>query len=491
MSSCLRVICVLCLLPAIVAGTCSPDDATLLPARRQTVSGEQRELLARFVHVTDSHIVDQESPARLAGAGAVVSAAWREWESCSTQLYDGIIRTANRIHVSGRTVDFLVHTGDATDNVQHNELSWFMAVMNGGLVNPLSGVDDRPLEARPEPHLDPHATFLAQGLYRQGVHGDASTIPWYVLMGNHDVYAVGVFPIVTGWGGLRVAPLPLQPRPGILLPSYLNPTGSLTHGRVTPNRPGPPDLYTWPQPVLPVADRAFFDEQEFIDVLLASPMSPPGHGFEPGGPPWYSTSPVSGVRLIGLHTSDHVQRVTGLDYHEGAISQQQLEWLRAELAAATDRGEIIIVASHHPSRAMEGPHRSAVDHEGIRRILNDYSGVVVHLAGHRHQHRVADRGGYVEIETASTLDWPQEARLVEIWRDLESGEILVGYEVFSHVDEALPPLGDDPLEEMRRRALELAAARPLDSLARTTGDTLDSAGEPADRQGLVRLRSGR
>jgi hypothetical protein len=101
-----------------------------------------------------------------------------------------------------------------------------------------------------------------------------------------------------------------------------------------------------------------------------------------------------------------------------------------------------------------------------------------------------NHGGYVEIETCSTLDWPLEARLIEIWRNVETGGIVVGYEMFSHLADDLPPLGDDPLAALRLQAHLLAGAGLAEPDARLVGTALDNVGTDADRSGLVNVRPG-
>ena len=101
-------------------------------------------LVARLAQISDTHLVDEESPARFPGAHMITHSAWRPFEAYSAQLLDGAIRTVNRMHASGRTIDFLLHTGDFGDNAQQNELDWFFSVMDGDEINPLTGPDDRP-----------------------------------------------------------------------------------------------------------------------------------------------------------------------------------------------------------------------------------------------------------------------------------------------------------------------------------------------------------
>lgn len=431
------------------AGGCDGRLETLLPPRDSgPVDAAGLTLVTRFVHVSDTHVVDEESPARFAGAHMITPSAWRPYEAYSTQLVDGILRATNRTHAAGRTIDFLVHTGDACDNAQANELAWFITLFEGGLLDPRSGPDDRRPDQRPEADRDPHAPFVAQGLYRQGVHGDERSIPWYFVLGNHDVYAIGVFPIFADADGRRFAPLPLDWRPGLLLPTRLDPLADRAYGNVTPAGPGPPCLFETPQPVVPNAGRAYVDKKAFLTAVATSASSPASA--------WYSVAPRPGLRLVGLDTTEAATKWPGGFYMEGALSAAQVEFLRAELEAATDRGEWVIVATHHPSEALSPALGSAVTGPQFRALLRGHPHVVLHLAGHRHRNRVTDYGGYLEIETCSTLDAPQEGRVIEIWTDDLTDQIVIAYEMFSHLADHVPALGDDPLRPLRQDAHELA-----------------------------------
>jgi len=481
---------VVCLIVGTWLGCDSVDVGLPLPAREfgsDDVTG--LTLVARIAHVSDTQLIDEESPARFAGADALADVAWRPHESYSTQLLDGIVRTVNHIHASGRPIDFLVHTGDACDNVQSNELQWLVAVFDGESIDPLTGLDDRPAETLPPAFLDPHAGFQAMGLYRESRHGAWPSIPWYVVFGNHDVHAIGVFPIITLAGGMRVAPLPLDARPGLVLPVRLDPLAAFAYGNVTPAEPGPPMLLECPRPVQPNSARAFFDRREFIRAMFETVNEPPGHGFvnPEEGPSWYSASPVDGVRLIGLDTNDRAIVYPGFVYAEGALSRRQLGFLRAELDAAEKRGEVVVVTSHHPSAAIDPVSGSEVRPEELRALLNEYANVVLHLAGHLHRNRVNDRGGYIEIETCSTLDLPQEGRLIEIWRDEDDGSLTVAYEMFSHLDNSLPPLEDDPLRSLREQAHELAVSDKGAAMRQKHRDPSGAhpSGRPADRTGAI------
>ncbi len=437
------------------------------------------ELLARFVQISDSQIVDEESPGRLTVFADLSGSAWRPQEAYSTQLLDGMIRTINKLHVARQPLDFVVFTGDATDNAQWNELQWFITAFDGGMIDPLTGVDDRHPEDRPEPLLDPHQPFAAQGVYQRGVHGERATLPWYSVFGNHDRFSVGVFPIVTNSLGRRVSPLPLEERMGVFFPRELNPVGFLAWAPITPAHPGPPPDFTLlPTFVQRNPHRRYVTDRQFIEAHLASMTEPPGHGFDAAHPDrtWYSVSPAPGVRLLVLNSCTPLLEAPGLPFSEGAISSPQVRFLRHELESAELGGETVIVATHHPSESLQAIYGSAVTGDAWRSLLNEYRCVKLHVAGHWHQHAVFDRGGYVEMVTGSILDPPQEGRVIELWRRREDVEDVAGpaaessavelrYWTFSHLEDIAPPddvateLFDDPLLPMRRAAAELADSR--------------------------------
>ncbi len=464
------------------------DRALLLPSRESgTLDVAGFTLVARMAQVTDTHVVDTLSPARFAGAHDITLSAWRPYEAYATQLLDGAIRTVNRIHASGRQVDFLLHTGDACDNAQSNELRWLLDILDGNEINPLSGPDDRPADQRPDPALDPYAAFQAQGLYQAGRHGDLPSVPWYALVGNHEVYAIGVLPIFESRTGQRTAPLPWDTRPGWLLPVRFDPVGSEAYGNCTPADPGPPALFEAPRHVEPNPERAYFSQAEYQQALAATVTEPAGHGVgDPAaGPTWYSVSPVAGLRLIGLDTTDRTAKSPGYFYDLGALSHAQLGFLRDELDGATARDEIVIVATHHPSDALSPLEGSEVTPEQFRGVLSAYPSVVLHVCGHTHRNQVTDRGSYVEIETCSTLDLPQEGRLIEIWHSAD-GRVAVAYEMFSPLDDTLPALGDDPLYALRQQAQAIALGDKSAPMWQQRFDPTgsDPYGEPAERSGL-------
>lgn len=424
------------------------------------------QLVARLVHVTDTHIVDEESPARLSSLGDLSRSAWRPNEAYSTQILDGVVRTINKWHAARAPIDFVVVTGDVLDNMQRNELRWFITCFDGGVIDPRSGPDDRAPENRSEPLLDPHHPFTAQGLYQHGFHGDLASVDWYAVMGNHDHFALGVFPVISDFLGRRVAPLPLRPRLGLFLPLFLDPLSALAFSPITPAFPVPRPGYLFSQPIHPNAERAFITNDELVRAHVASRSSPAGHGFDSRAVrrTWYSISPKPGVRLIALNSSTPVVEQPTQVHSEGAISLEQLHFLEAELSQAESNNEVVILATHHPATSLQWQLGTALTAPSMIALLQRHPKVKLHLAGHWHVNAVLDRDTYYEIVTGSTLDSPQLTRVIELWRNGE--EIEVRYRYLSHLEDIPPPnatqgeLFLDPLLPMRRIAHEMAVPNP-------------------------------
>ena len=481
---------------------CSQRDAPpSLPDERLDDVPAGFELLARFAHISDAQIIDEQSPARVPQADDLVTAAWRPQEAYSIQLLDGMIRAINREHEQSGALDFVLHTGDATDNNQANEWRWFLDAFDGLPIDPLTGPDDRAPGDVPTPELDPPAPFAPAGLYRTGLHGPLPSIPWYAVIGNHDRFAIGVFPILEYAGAARLAPLPFVYQFVLFYPVFLNPETDQANGPISPAHPGPLALLNLPQFVEPNPQRRYLSTAETIAVHFDTLTDPPGHGFvnAQSEQSWYSVSPVDGLRLIVLDTARPRSVAPMLPHHNGTLSAEQFEFLAAELQRAEEADEWIIVASHHPSADLvqSGTETTPLQ---LRALLSSHPNVVLHLVGHFHRHRVFDRGGYLEIETGAIIDYPQEGRLIEIWQNAAADEVLLRYHLFSHLD--VDEAERDALYELRRRAFELAredagltratVQRRMPADQRAAAETIGPAiqwlaGRPHDRTGQIVL----
>ena len=116
----------------------------------------RRTSLVYFGQLSDFQLADEESPARVEVIDPLSTplnlpfgAAWRPWEALEPQIDEGMIRQVNRFAGASpvadgsgarRPMDFTIDTGDSTDNQQLNETLWVRTLLEGGNLNPNSGV---------------------------------------------------------------------------------------------------------------------------------------------------------------------------------------------------------------------------------------------------------------------------------------------------------------------------------------------------------------
>lgn len=408
------------------------------------VEGEpaQRKSLAYFWIVADPQVIDEESPIRMENFDKV----YRPQGHYTPQVFEAHVRTAERLsQLSSRRFDFALLAGDLTDGGQKNEVDWLLTTMNGGIINPDSGVDNDPVPGPGNDHNDP---FISDGL----------SAPWFAALGNHDSLYNGGFGTVTQQ--LRNAAtgdhLYISPIFGLLGWHGYIPGDDTRDSRDTvitnPAVKTPPDPHRYPLTI-----------NEIIDELYNAGGTPQGHGFTPNdasegkGYFSYRPSPEKPIRLIVLHTTDSHEVDITLAF-EGSMDQIQFNWLQEQLTLAEQNQELVIIMSHH--RLSDFHRKSEVHPSTIEALFLAHKNIALHVTGHGHKntktlHSAFEHGGYWELMTASTMDFPMQSRIVEI---VDEGNDFISIYV-TNVDH------NSPENSMSHKARHLAAGKNAFTLA--------------------------
>jgi hypothetical protein len=373
-----------------------------------------RRVLATLAHVTDAHVLDAQSPARvpfLARLGPPFNSTFRPHETLTAQVLAGVLRS-----VAALAPDAVLQGGDLVDNAQANELAWALAVLHGGAVTAGSGgpgyhgvqeaADPDPLYYRPALDAPRHPALLEAAV--AGFMSPGLRAPWYPVLGDHDLLVAGVVPPsplsrAIAVGSRAVWELPTG------LPAEIG--GLARASSAAPDGLGDPSaigglisrlLDSAGVDVPADSRRAELAPTELVGRLRAA--SAAAGGDRGDGPELnYSFDVGSAVRVIVL---DLVRRNGGSG---GIVGPGQPAWLASELAAAGER--TVLVFSHQPLDTTAGG-------PGLLAELDRSPRVLAAIWGHTHRNRISPRpgpgGGYWLISTASLVDFPQQARALRV-----------------------------------------------------------------------------
>src|SRR5215207_2878778 len=372
-------------------------------------TAERRSLLS-FVQLTDPQIADEMSPARVDfadPAGGEIKSSWRPQEPLGLQIFDAVVRNVNANRASrvrqgngkrARTA-FAITTGDLADNQQLNETRWFATVLNGGTVDPFSGVPvtnqcgnqpadtvarvnadvaarnytgvadyddyreapaDRfagfydPDEASPTP--GPYSAFPRYpGLLdaaQRPFKAAGLDMPWYISRGNHDGLVQGNAPASEDlFRAIAVGCLKVFPNSAFDPKRFEGASDDELFASF-----GDPafiqQLLAGGKTVAPDPDRRVISKREYR--ALVGNARRHGFGHTPkaqlnksaGTASYYAFSPKKGFRFVSLDT------VAEGGGQSGNIDDPQYRWLRGELRAAKKKRQLVIAFGHHTLGTM-------------------------------------------------------------------------------------------------------------------------------------------
>ncbi|HEV2774130.1 MAG TPA: hypothetical protein VGV90_00915, partial [Solirubrobacteraceae bacterium] len=470
------------------------------PAERGRLA--RRRSLLYFAQLSDFQLADEESPLRAESldlAGSPFTSAWRPQEAFEPFTVDEVIRQVNRFDASpirnrGRRrarMALAITTGDSADNQQINEVKWVVRLLEGGRLDPNSGVegsvcgplagprgeaarytgvqdDDDVLETGR--FYDPDRPSGAFGAW-PGYPGlmDRAQMPFdtaglnrpsYVALGNHDG---------TVQGNLHALQLLDDIAKGCIKPLSL---AGLTGVDALQSSPGQ-TVVVPPDPERGIADGRTYK------ALHATGRQRDAHGFgfvDPaelaasrGHASYYAFTPKRGVRMISINTVAEGDVINS----NGNLDDPQFRWLRREIEAAEGRDELVIIFGHHPIGSLTNP---AVDEDAgdcalravagpgcdldprrsrplrfgadLRTLALAHPNVIAYVAGHTHENRIAAvrrsggrPGGFWAIESASEIDWPIQSRLLELMDNRDGTLSIFGTMIDHAATLATPPAG--------------------------------------------------
>lgn len=354
-------------------------------ARAEPPVTEAGTRVARFVHLADYQLADDEAVSRVAsldvpGPG---SGAFRPQEGFGCHIVDAAHRTIAALHRES-PLDFALMGGDNIDNAQRNELDWFLTLVRGGPIECDSGFDDDLVPGE----LDEKDPFIAYGLVP----------PMYWVSGNHDVSIQGEAPVVSALQDASRG-------------------GAATFGTRDYRQPGGPVVTGVQVPA--DSRRELMQRTELLSAVLGDGA---GHGLSrqnaANGSAFY-TFDQGPLRFLVMDTT------AVLGGHAGVLRRADVEtFVLPALQQARAAKKSVVLVSHHSTNGLtnDGGIGLLTDPDAMTTaewlaFLEPHEHVILSLVAHSHAHRLrrlkVGQRELFEVMTSSLIDYPGQFRLIE------------------------------------------------------------------------------
>ncbi|MFH9243905.1 TIGR03767 family metallophosphoesterase [Streptomyces lydicus] len=423
---------------------------------------DRRTALACFAQLTDLHVADVQSPLRTEFLRAGSTGSWRAQEALSVAGAVSLVEQVNALgggpH-TGRPPAFVMSTGDNIDNHSMIELEWFLTLMSGGRITPNTGDPaayegvqncglplywhpDQPLRDQDKKRGLPEIPGFLDAAIRP-VTSPGLRIPWYSTPGNHDDLPGGCLaPADPALGEYIVGGRKLFSIPDADVAAFAKVLDTGDDPKSTVFKEILSHNAARARSVTADERRRLVTPHDYLRAHLNPAFAgagPAGHGYTEnhldGERMYYSFPVADGVVGISIDTTYRS------GHFEGSLGTEQLRWLERTLAAHSSRhydadGRLVrnpgaddahvLVFSHHHSPSMtrrpDAARTDEVRHDGaeVIALLSRFPNVVAWINGHSHINRITPHPhptparSFWEVNTASHIDYPQHARLLEL-----------------------------------------------------------------------------
>lgn len=469
----------------------------------------RRRSLAYVGHLTDMHVIDAQSPARMepmiAEDHSLWAGAFRPQDTLTTQVAASVVRSIADLRystVTGAPMAAAFVTGDSTDMLSALETRWYVDLLDGVSITPNSGTPGRYdgvqawVEAsyayHPEDPRDdwfgaygfPAVPGMLTAAVSQQVDSGGLPVPWYAVYGNHDTLYLGTLAVPEALRAFAVGQRKYWDWKALGLDYFSSwAADSSVFAQVTQAMATNVGVRYGARSVAADPARALLQAGDFMAAHFDTTPNPGpvGHGFTTegmaAGRTYWSADVGPFVRAFGLDTCN------GVAGPDGAVPREQFDWLQAGLARAQADGRLVLVFSHHNSLTLENAAALAtapqefVHADEFVAMLLTYANVVAWVNGHSHVNTVTAHartdgvGGLWEITTASCIDFPQQQRVVELVDNRDGTLSIFG----TAIDHAAPAVwsGDLSVEGLASLSRELSANDWVENPAMRRGSLLD------------------